>query len=102
MNFSAEYKPLIRIGRGTQDIDLRVTDISVSRVHAFIKRDTDGYFYLEDNESKFGTLIQVQRPIHLSDKTVYYFQAGRTIFKACVERESGFWDRIMFRSHDDQ
>ena len=58
MNFAAEHKPFIRIGRGT-DNDLRVTDISVSRIHVFIKRDTDGFFFLEDNESKFGTLIQI-------------------------------------------
>ena len=43
---------------------LRINDISVSRCHAFIKKDAiDGSFYLEDNESKFGTLIKLKSPI---------------------------------------
>lgn len=46
----------IRVGRG-HDADIRVTDISVSRFHARINRDVDGHFYVEDNKSKFGTLI---------------------------------------------
>lgn len=56
-NAGQEY---LRIGRG-QDSDVRVTDdISVSRSHAFIHRDkTTGEYYLTDNGSKFGTLMQV-------------------------------------------
>lgn len=80
---------------------MRVTDISVSRIHAFIRKDTDGHFYLEDNESKFGTLVQLQRPIHLNPMHTYYFQTGRTIFKATLEREIGFWDRILSRNNQD-
>ena len=49
----------VRIGRGVEN-DLRLTDISVSRIHAMIRKDPrDGSFYIEDNASKFGTLIQV-------------------------------------------
>jgi pSer/pThr/pTyr-binding forkhead associated (FHA) protein len=54
--FSNEQLTSVSIGRGT-DNDLRVTDISVSRVHAFIKKDTNGDYYLTDNTSKFGTLV---------------------------------------------
>jgi len=46
----------VRIGRGI-DNDLRIPDISVSRIHAFLKQDIDGNFYIEDNQSKFGTLV---------------------------------------------
>ena len=47
----------IKVGRG-HDADIRVTDISVSRFHARINRDpNNGHFYVEDNKSKFGTLI---------------------------------------------
>lgn len=50
-------KGFVRIGRGN-DNDLKLNDISVSRIHAFIKRDPkDGSFYIEDNNSKFGTLV---------------------------------------------
>ena len=46
----------IRVGRG-HDADIRVTDISVSRFHALINRNEDGDFFVEDNKSKFGTLM---------------------------------------------
>lgn len=49
-------RDFIRVGRG-HDADIRVTDISVSRFHARINRDENGHFYVEDNKSKFGTLI---------------------------------------------
>ena len=47
-----------KIGRGHES-DLRVSDISVSRCHAIIKYDANNSqrFYLEDNLSKFGTLV---------------------------------------------
>ena len=49
------------IGRG-HDAEVRVTDISVSRLHAFIFKK-DGLFYLADNKSKFGTLALIRYPI---------------------------------------
>jgi pSer/pThr/pTyr-binding forkhead associated (FHA) protein len=52
----------IKLGRG-HDADIRVTDISVSRFHALLKKTNKGYFYLEDNHSKFGTLALVRNPI---------------------------------------
>lgn len=55
----------IKIGRG-HDADVRVTDISVSRLHAIFKKDAKGYFYLEDNHSKFGTLVLVRNPFLLN------------------------------------
>lgn len=59
----------IKIGRG-QDSDVRVVDdISVSRNHAFIYRDVNGHYYLTDNNSKFGTLLQLQYPVFLSAKS---------------------------------
>lgn len=49
------------MGRG-HDIAVRVTDISVSRCHAFIKKSNLGFFYIIDNQSKFGTLALVRQP----------------------------------------
>jgi hypothetical protein len=51
-------KTEFKMGRG-HEADLRVSDISVSRCHAIIKYDasTTQQFYLEDNLSKFGTLV---------------------------------------------
>jgi hypothetical protein len=47
-----------KLGRGHES-DLRVSDISVSRCHAILKYDsTDSKrFFIEDNLSKFGTLV---------------------------------------------
>tara|TARA_B110000305_G_C19196004_1_gene518857 strand:+ start:142 stop:309 length:168 start_codon:yes stop_codon:yes gene_type:complete len=49
----------ITLGRG-HDIGVRVTDISVSRCHAIIKKSPLGFFYILDNNSKFGTLALVR------------------------------------------
>lgn len=78
--FGEQIHHSVSIGRGT-DNDLRVTDISVSRVHAFIKRNEEGDYFITDNQSKFGTLVQVQSPMLLSDKFTYNFQQGRSTFK---------------------
>jgi pSer/pThr/pTyr-binding forkhead associated (FHA) protein len=43
------------MGRGHES-EVRVNDISVSRCHAIIKYKKDG-IYIEDNRSKFGTLV---------------------------------------------
>ncbi len=43
------------MGRGHES-EVRVNDISVSRCHAILKYKSDG-IYIEDNRSKFGTLV---------------------------------------------
>jgi hypothetical protein len=50
-------KQSIKLGRAN-DSDVRMTDISVSRNHATLKL-YNGYIYLQDNSSKFGTLISL-------------------------------------------
>jgi pSer/pThr/pTyr-binding forkhead associated (FHA) protein len=72
-------KAMIKIGRG-HDADIRVTDISVSRFHAKINYcDEKGEYFLEDNNSKFGTLVLVRKPIRLQENKTNYFQMGRTL-----------------------
>ena len=55
-----------KMGRGHES-DLRVSDISVSRCHALLKYDAQDtqQYYLEDNLSKFGTLVLSNHPIEL-------------------------------------
>jgi len=48
------------VGRDN-NMQIRITDISVSRSHAKISFYNDE-FYVKDNESKFGTLILLQSP----------------------------------------
>lgn len=50
----------IKIGRGHES-NIRVTDISVSRIHATLEH-LQNKFYLRDENSKFGTLMGLDRP----------------------------------------
>ena len=49
---------MFKLGRG-HDSDLRYNDISMSRVHAKISFE-NGKWFLQDNDSKFGTLVLVK------------------------------------------
>lgn len=67
----------VRLGRG-HDSDLRINDISVSRQHAVIRFKQDG-FYLQDNMSKFGTLVLVRKRLPLNVSVTKAVQVGRTV-----------------------
>lgn len=75
---SDESKSVFRIGRG-HEADLKIADMSVSRAHATITMTENG-FALEDDRSKFGTLILLKEEPHEidadNDLTV---QIGRTM-----------------------
>jgi hypothetical protein len=63
---NTENKATLTIGRNAS-CDVRIgDDISVSRVHSNIKKIGSEYF-IEDNDSTFGTLVQVQYPIFISE-----------------------------------
>jgi hypothetical protein len=82
------------VGRG-HDKDVRITDISVSRFHALIKKNSYGEYYLEDNNSKFGTLVQVKKPYMMISNMVNCFQIGRTLLEVClVEKSEGCCTQI--------
>lgn len=51
---------VLKLGRG-HDSDVRIADVSISRCHAMI-RFNQGNFVLEDNDSKFGTLVALKKP----------------------------------------
>lgn len=69
-----------KIGRG-HDTDIRVSDISVSRLHATIEKTEENELVLKDNNSKFGTLICLQHPLLLSEFDSIHLQAGRTLLE---------------------
>ena len=54
-----EKNNIMRIGRALE-MQLILNDISVSRNHCQLKLEEDGGIFLEDNNSKFGTLVLVQ------------------------------------------
>lgn len=59
-----DSRELIKVGRG-HDSQVRITDISVSRCHALIKKSNRGDYIVEDNNSKFGTLVLCRKPYML-------------------------------------
>jgi len=77
-----EQKNQFRLGRG-HEADVRVTDISVSRLHAFISCEKDGFF-LQDNKSKFGTLSLISK-LELNPMIKKNIQIGRTIVSFSVK-----------------
>lgn len=88
------YKPVITIGRGSNS-DIRVNDISVSRSHANLRLTPQGLL-LEDNGSKFGTLVLVREPFPiLKNKNNIYLQIGRTVIHAFVKAN---WKFVMKHS----
>ena len=69
----------LKIGRG-HEARVILSDISVSRIHCIMTVEKN-QVYIEDNDSKFGTLILVQCPtIKLSENLPLYIQVGRTFF----------------------
>lgn len=79
----------LHIGRG-HDAQVRVTDISVSRLHATLIKSTQGYYFLTDNDSKFGTLSLIKTPLELAQGTQTSLQIGRSIFDIEVKSMNNF------------
>jgi hypothetical protein len=67
-------------------------DISVSRFHSLIKKNKDGTFSVEDNHSKFGSLVflQVNRMNIIMDQPLS-IQVGRTFFTLQLKRPFNFF-----------
>ena len=78
-------KTTFKLGRGHES-DVRVSDISVSRCHALVKYNSDnGRFYLEDNLSKFGTLVLAKGQIELEPEMTKAVQIGRSVISFTVK-----------------
>lgn len=68
---------------------MRVSDISVSRCHAILKYDSsDCGYYLEDNLSKFGTLVLAKSAIELDLDCTKAVQIGRSVISFTVKPAS--------------
>jgi hypothetical protein len=85
LKFSNE-KSSFNMGRGHES-EVRVNDISVSRCHAIIKYHPDG-ICIEDNKSKFGTLVLLKDPYPLKLEYTSAVQVGRTVVSFTVRNNS--------------
>mmetsp|Transcript_18780 Transcript_18780/g.28914 ORF Transcript_18780/g.28914 Transcript_18780/m.28914 type:complete len:161 (+) Transcript_18780:2358-2840(+) len=94
---------------------MKIADISVSRVHSFI-RFIDNHLYIEDNGSKFGTMIRVDKPSKLleaknsakskPDGTPYMnsgiYQIGRTMLYLRLEPSRQERMKLTRPYHEEQ
>lgn len=78
---------VLKLGRGHES-DVRIADVSISRCHATI-RFSGGQFLLEDNSSKFGTLVAMKKPRQLEPAGPISIQMGRTVLTLCAQMEAG-------------
>ena len=84
---SLENNKKIKLGRG-HDSDILLSDISVSRIHCVISTENKNV-YIEDNNSKFGTLILIQSSsIQMVENLPLFFQVGRTFFNCRYKKPS--------------
>ena len=80
-----ENKKELKVGRG-HDCDLLLSDVSVSRFHFKIMQHFDNLF-IEDHDSKFGTLILIQTPELILNYTLpLYIQVGRTFLLIKIKK----------------
>lgn len=87
---SVTSKNSVKLGRG-HDSDVRISDISVSRCHAIIKL-RDGNFLLEDNNSKFGTLVMSKDKVHIPNNYSVVVQTGRTVITMSLKSSASPFD----------
>lgn len=67
----------LRLGRG-HECEMRISDVSISRLHALVRLEADGSVVLQDQKSKFGTLTLIDQVV-ISLKSNVFLQSGRSI-----------------------
>lgn len=83
-------KKSLKVGR-SNDSDFRLSDISISRHHADLY-ETPGGVYLEDNESKFGSLYLMECKLNFIFCKTIGIQIGKHFFLMRMSRS--FWSSL--------
>lgn len=73
-------KTSFTIGRGHES-DIKLSEITISRKHMKLEIDPVGRIKLFDLNSKFGTLIKVNKPLQIPYDNSLELQSGRTHIK---------------------
>lgn len=81
---SIENGDYVILGRG-QSCEIKLNDISISRKHSKIKL-VDNQFYIEDLESKFGTLVSLNNNTKLNKNQNLSLQINRTLLHLFVKQ----------------
>ena len=64
---------------------VRISDITASNIHCYLKYE-NGKFYLEDNESKYGSVVLVKNKMPIFSGVEKSCQVGRSILNFSVEK----------------
>ena len=81
---SFDEQNAVSIGRG-QDCDVRLGDVTVSRIHSLFVRTKDNKIIIKDAGSKFGTLILLQSKKILINNKILSIQIGKLYLNLCVQ-----------------
>ena len=77
----------LKIGRGLE-MNLIMNDLSISRNHCQLELTEDGDILLQDNNSKFGTLILIQaKEIEILKGQTLTIQVGRSFFNISYKKD---------------
>lgn len=84
-------KNILKIGRGL-DMNLILDDLSISRNQCQLEINESGDVYLQDNNSKFGTLVLVQaKSIEILKGQNLTIQVGRSFFDISYKKNVSFF-----------
>ena len=93
---SFDKKNQIKIGR-SHDSDLRISDVTVSRMHCQISKNNENELLLEDTNSKFGTLVFLQiKKLKILPYIVLPIQIGRTFLQFSLRNKFSFCNCLKF------
>lgn len=76
--------------------EIRITDISVSRLHSNLFLCRDGTLCVVDNFSKFGTMKLIREPLEVSSETQMpvYVQVGRVAMSISCKQTKTCWEKM--------
>ena len=81
---------ILRIGRGLE-MQLILNDISVSRNHCQLTIDDNGNIFLEDHNSKFGSLVLIQDTIEILKGQNLNIQVGTNYLTLSLKKRTDFF-----------
>ena len=81
---SFDKKDKITIGR-SQSSDMKISDVTISRIHSFLLRTKDNKILIKDACSKFGTLILLQTNKMLINEKIISIQKGKILLTFYLE-----------------
>lgn len=79
----------VNIGRSNY-CDIKINDICASRNHAVLKY-SNGAITLKDNNSKFGSLVEIKRPLKIEKNKKLAVQTGKSMIVFNVKKPWSFF-----------